>query len=272
MSERPTLLGILNITEDSFSDGGRYLAPQAALARARVLLSQGADILDLGAASSNPTAKPVMREVEIARLAPVIAEMKSKGAQVSVDSFAPEVQRWAMAQDVDYLNDIAGFPHPEIYADLARSRARLIVMHSLQGGPAAQRFSVPPDQILDKIMRFFDARLTVLERAGVNRARLIVDPGMGLFLGTCAEASYAVLRNIARLKTTFALPVLISVSRKSFLRRLTGRSPSEAGATSLAAELFAARQGADYIRTHDPAALRDALTVAAALDGQEPLA
>src|SRR3984957_15761283 len=135
--------GILKITADLFFDGGRYLAPEAALAQAHALAAGGADVLDLGAASSNPDAKPVAPELEIERLAPVVAALKSNGIAVSVDSFSPVVQRWALRQQVEYVNDIAGFPHTELYPELAASDAKLIVMHSVQGGPSARRMSVP---------------------------------------------------------------------------------------------------------------------------------
>jgi dihydropteroate synthase type 2 len=118
---------------------------------------------------------------------------------------------------------------------------------------------------MDRILVIFERRITALTKAGIARHRLILDPGMGLFLGTDKEASFTVLRGIPQLKRAFGLPILISVSRKSFLRRLTGKAPLEAGPASLAAELFAARQGTDCIRTHDPGALRDALTVWQAL-------
>jgi len=260
------LLGILNITEDSFSDGGRYLVPEAAVARGRMLAAEGADIVDLGAASSNPNAKPVAPEIEIARLAPVVRDLRLRGVPVSVDSFSPDVQRWALGQDVEFLNDVRGFPEPRLYDALAASRARLIVMHAVQEGARAERVAVDPAEILDRITTFFDRRLAALAGAGIARARIVLDPGMGFFLGTLPEASYTVLRNLPALKTALSLPILVSVSRKSFLRRLTGRAPRESGAATLAAELFAAAQGADYIRTHDPGALKDALRVRQALE------
>jgi len=272
VSVRPTLFGIVNITADSFSDGGRYLAPEAALAHSRALARDGADVLDLGAASSNPDALPVEAKVEIERLAPVVAALQAERKAVSIDSFSPEVQRWALGRRVDYLNDVAGFAQTELYPALAASNARLIVMHSVQGGAGTSRISVPPDEIMDCILRFFENRLAALEKSGVARHRLIVDPGMGFFLGNDPQASHAVLRGIGTLKSAFGLPVLVSVSRKSFLRTLTGRKPRESGAASLAAELFAARAGADYLRTHDPGAARDALLVSEVLDGGGRLA
>jgi dihydropteroate synthase len=262
MSAVPKVLGILNITDDSFSDAGKYLEPEVAIAHARKLAQGRADVIDIGAASSNPMSHGVAPELEIARLTPVVPVLKSEGIPVSIDTFAPPVQRWALAQDVDFLNDIQGFPFAEMYPELARSRAKLVVMHSVQGLGPATRVAVEPSEIFERVVRFFDQRFAALERAGVARERLILDPGMGLFLGTRREASFEILRRLSELKARFGLPVLVSVSRKSFLRTFLGRPPQEAGPASLAAELHAALvQGADFIRTHDPAALKDALAV-----------
>jgi dihydropteroate synthase len=260
-----TILGILNITEDSFSDGAKYLDPAAAIAHGRALAADGAAVLDLGAASSNPESKGVPPDVEIARLEPVVAALKDM--PLSIDTFSPPVQRWALAKGVAYLNDIQGFPDAELYPALAASLARLIVMHSVQARGAATRVDVPPGEIMDRLFRFFAARLAALEAAGVARGRLILDPGMGFFLGTNPKTSLTVLRRLPDLKARFGLPVLVSVSRKSFLRRLTGRDVAAAGPVSLAAELYAIRQGADYIRTHAPGPLRDALVFESVLNG-----
>lgn len=268
------ILGIVNITEDSFSDGGHYLAPEAAIAHARHLGGDGADVIDLGAASSNPDAKPVSPAVEIARLAPVVEALTREGIAASIDSFAPEVQRWALAQRAQYLNDIQGFPDEDMYPALAASDAKLIVMHSVQGRGPATRIRVPAETLMDRILFFFEARIAALTAAGVDRSRLILDPGMGLFLGSDREASFTVLRGIPDIRHALGLPLLISVSRKSFLRRLTGRSPLEAGPATLAAELYAVLKGADFIRTHEPGPLKDALAVWRALepetDGNSP--
>jgi dihydropteroate synthase type 2 len=261
-----TILGILNITADSFSDGGKYLEPAAAIAHGKALAANGADVLDLGAASSNPDAEGVPPDVEIARLAAVVPTLRGV-VPLSIDSYALQVQRWALGQGVDFLNDIQGFADPVLYPALAASRTRLVVMHSVQRMGRATRVDVSPAEIMARITAFFDARLAALETAGVARERLILDPGMGFFLGTHPETSLTVLRRLPELRARYHLPLLVSVSRKSFLRRITGRDASASGSASLAAELFAIRQGAEYIRTHAPEPLRDALAVTAALDG-----
>ncbi len=260
----PTILGIVNITEDSFSDGGRFLSTEAAIAHAKKLNEGGAAILDLGAAASNPDAKQIPPAAEIARLSHVVAALKKDKLTISIDTFSPEVQRWALAQGVDYLNDIHGFWEPDLYPALAASSARLIVMHSVQDKGRATRVETKPGEIVGRILRFFEARIAALETAGIVRNRLILDPGMGFFLGSEPLVSFEVLNRLPELKREFDLPLLVSVSRKSFLRKTTGRAAAEAGPATLAAELFAVFQGADYIRTHDPAALSDGLAVWAA--------
>ncbi len=249
------ILGILNITTDSFSDGGKFLTPEAALAQADRLLADGADIIDIGAASSHPDAAPVSPDVEIARLASVIPALHDSGASLSIDSFVPQVQAFALEQGVDYLNDIHGFAEPALYPALARSSANLIVMHAVQAQGIATRVDVPPDEIFGRILDFFETRLTALTAAGIARERLILDPGMGFFLGTNPQTSLTVLQRLPELAEAFGLPLLVSVSRKSFLKALPG-SPEEA---SVATELFAVAQGADFIRTHAPAPLAEGL-------------
>jgi dihydropteroate synthase type 2 len=255
------ILGILNVTADSFSDGGKYLDPAAALAHAETLARDGADIIDIGAASSHPDAQPVVPETEIARLAALVPVLRKKTLPLSIDSFSTVVQRWALEQGVDYLNDIHGFADPSLYPELAASGTKLIVMHMVQARGVAVKTDVPPPEILGRVTAFFDARIAALEKAGIARARLILDPGMGQFLGADPENSWILLRRIADLKKRYGLPVLISVSRKGFLRKLVGRPAAEAGAASLAAELFAEAAGADFIRTHAPAPLRDGIKV-----------
>ncbi len=264
----PAIFGIVNVTEDSFSDGGRFLAPAAALAHARALVAAGAQVVDLGAAASNVGAKPVAAAEEIRRLNPLISALQADGTAVSVDSFLPDVQRFALACGVDFLNDIQGFPDPSLYPELAATRCWLVVMHAVQGRGRAQQLELSADQVWDRIGTFFTGRIAALERAGIARERIIIDPGMGFFLSSRPEVSLQVLARLGELKRAFGLPVLVSVSRKSFLRAITGHSSAaELGAATLAAELYAAEQGADFVRTHDPGALADGLRVMAALRG-----
>ena len=260
------ILGILNITSDSFSDGGKYLEPHAAIFHAQALAQSGADIIDIGAASSHPDALAVAPEVEIARLQAVLPELKTRGLSLSIDSFATEVQRWALQQGIDYLNDIHGFPDAALYPELAKSDAKLIVMHMVQACGVAVRTEVPSSEIFGRITAFFDSRIAALTKAGIARERLILDPGMGQFLGTDPENSLIVLRRLPELKARYGLPLLVSLSRKGFLRKLVNRPVTEAGAASLAAELYAEAQGADYIRTHAPGPLRDAVKVMKTID------
>ncbi len=238
----PKIVGVVNITEDSFSDGARYIDPARAIACAQRLLSDGADLVELGPAASNPGAAAVTADEEIRRIAPVLDVLTERGATVALDSWQPQTQRYAIARGVAALNDIEGFAHPEIYPELARADCRLVMVHTIQGRGKADRRPGDPDKVLDLVSRFFDERLQVLEAAGVMRERVVLDPGMGLFLGSNPEPSLVVLGAI------------------------TGRAVGERGPATLAAELYAASKGADYIRTHDVAALRAGLDVHVAIE------
>ena len=261
------IVGVVNITEDSFSDGGSYLEPEAAIAHARGLRSDGADVVELGAASSHPDARRVSPDEERRRLAPVLEAIAGEDIAVSVDSTQPETQRLALASGAAFLNDVRGFPNPATYPTLAASDCRLVVMHSIEGREIATRVQTDPAMIWPRVEAFFEARLAALRAGGIEHERLVVDPGLGFFLGANPDPSVAVLGAIGRLRARFGTPVLVSPSRKSFLRALTGRSIAEIGPATLAAELYAARAGVDYIRTHDVRALSDALTVERALHG-----
>ena len=261
----PRIVGIVNITEDSFSDSGRYLDPAAAVAHARKLRAEGADIIELGPAASHPDSAPVSAAEEQRRLAPVLGQLAADGVPVSVDSFRPETLRFAISAGAACLNDIHGFGDPGLYPVLAASQCRLVVMHAVQEDGAATRVVTDPAAVRDGICRFFARRLAALQAAGIGRDRLVIDPGLGYFLGSTPGPSLAALAGIRELKAAFGVPVLVSPSRKSFLRALTGRDVTRSGPVTLAAEIFAAWQGADYIRTHDVAAARDAFTFLAAI-------
>lgn len=272
MRRSPRIVAIVNVTEDSFSDGGRYLAPEAAIAHARDLVAAGADWIELGPASSHPDAGRVTAADQIERLRPILGALREDATPVSIDATEPDVLRFAIEAGAGMLNDVRGFPDPDLQAELAGAEAALVVVHSLLSLDRATRDAASPDEVLASIDRFFDARLGALVRAGVSEDRLIVDPGMGFFLGSHPEASIAVLARLDALRARFGRPIFVSVSRKSFLREITGRPVGETGPATLAAELHAARSGADFIRTHDVSALRDGLAVQAALESASPSA
>jgi len=263
------ILGIVNVTRDSFSDGGKSLDPDAAVAHARRLVADGADVVDLGAESTHPDSEDVSAEEEIARLVPVIRPLKADGIRVSVDTYKPAVIRKLLELGVDYVNDITALRDPESIATVRGRDVKLIIMHSRAAAARAERAAADPATIVDEIIHFFEQRIAALTSAGIARQRLILDPGMGLFLGSNPEASLAVLRDLERLHR-FDLPLLISTSRKSFIGAVLAsteapRPVDQRGSGTLATEIWALMHGAAYIRTHDVRALRDAMTVISAI-------
>ncbi len=248
-----TVFGILNLTEDSFFDESRRLDPAGAVTAAIEMLRVGSDVVDVGPAASHPDARPVSPADEIRRIAPLLDALSDQMHRVSIDSFQPETQRYALKRGVGYLNDIQGFPDPALYPDIAEADCRLVVMHSAQrDGIATRTGHLRPEDALDEIVRFFEARVSALRRSGVAADRLILDPGMGFFLSPAPETSLHVLSNLQKLKSALGLPLLVSVSRKSFLGATVGLPVKDLGPASLAAELHAIGNGADYVRTHAP--------------------
>ncbi len=260
-----TVFGILNLTEDSFFDESRRLDPAGAVTAAIEMLRVGSDVVDVGPAASHPDARPVSPADEIRRIAPLLDALSDQMHRVSIDSFQPETQRYALKRGVGYLNDIQGFPDPALYPDIAEADCRLVVMHSAQrDGIATRTGHLRPEDALDE-MRFFEARVSALRRSGVAADRLILDPGMGFFLSPAPETSLHVLSNLQKLKSALGLPLLVSVSRKSFLGATVGLPVKDLGPASLAAELHAIGNGADYVRTHAPGDLRSAITISETL-------
>lgn len=267
--QAPKIVGIVNLTEDSFSDGGLYLEPAAAVEHARALLADGADVIELGPASSHPDAHPVSDAEERRRLEPVLDALQGDGTAISIDSCKASTQRLALERGVAYINDVLGFPDESVYPSLASSSCRLVVMHGMTAGERAVRERSDPGVIWDRIFSFFDSRVENLTGAGVAADRLILDPGLGFFLGDTPGPSLAVLSAIGRLGQRYRLPVMVSASRKSFLQNIVGRGAGSTGAATLAAELYAALSGVDFIRTHDVGALHDAMRVIEALKRAE---
>lgn len=259
------ILGILNLTRDSFSDGGRYLPIDAALEHARALLADGAAWIDLGAQSSHPDAETVSSAEEIARLTPVVDALVAQGAQLSVDTFEPAVMRHVLARGVRCINDITALSRLGAVEAVRDSDARVILMHSTSSASRAER-SVPSESDWPtRIVAFFERRIAELERAGLARERLVLDPGMGFFLSSEPGPSLAVLKHLPRLRA-LGLPLCVSTSRKSFIGSVLAREIDERGAGTLATELWCALQGVDWIRTHDVRALSDGLRILAAIE------
>ncbi len=198
------------------------------------MLRVGSDVVDVGPAASHPDARPVSPADEIRRIAPLLDALSDQMHRVSIDSFQPETQRYALKRGVGYLNDIQGFPDPALYPDIAEADCRLVVMHSAQrDGIATRTGHLRPEDALDEIVRFFEARVSALRRSGVAADRLILDPGMGFFLSPAPETSLHVLSNLQKLKSALGLPLLVSVSRKSFLGATVGLPKKDLGQRAL---------------------------------------
>lgn len=258
----PQILGILNITTDSFSDGGRFIRLEAANQHANQLAEDGADIIDIGAVSSNPEGDSTSIDEEIARIEQVLPAVIETNCAISIDSFKTETQRHFLhhSAQISYLNDISGFSNISFHSELADSNIKLIVMHSVQNGRATIA-DTSPESILPRLYTFFDERINQLLKAGISKDRIIIDPGMGHFLGKNPACSIEAIRAIPALKERYNVALLSSVSRKSFLGAITGKNVFERQAASLAAEICCLQFGANYIRTHEPNQLKDSTKI-----------
>ena len=255
---RPLVMGVLNVTPDSFSDGGRYLDPQAAIAHAHRLAAEGADILDVGAESTRPYggAVRISLEEERARLAPLLSDVIALGVPVSIDTLKAAVAAWALALGAAIVNDVWGLQGD---ADMARvvadHQAPVVVMHNRMSVDSAI-------DIVAEVTDFFRRSLDIAARAGIPRQRIVLDPGIGF--GKTAEQS---LTCIARLDAwrEFGVPLLVGASRKRFIRSVAPSEPMDRLGGSLAAHLLAVENGATIVRVHDVAATAQALAVASAI-------
>ena len=255
---RPLVMGVLNITPDSFSDGGRHLDPQAAMVHARRLAAEGADILDVGAESTRPYggAVRISLEEERARLAPLLSDVVALGVPVSIDTLKAAIAAWALDLGAAIVNDVWGLQGD---ADMARvvaeHQAPVVIMHN--------RMSVDPAiDIVAEVTDFFRRSLDIAARAGIPRQRIVLDPGIGF--GKTPEQS---LICIARLDAwrEFGVPLLVGASRKRFIHSIAPSEPMDRLGGSLAAHLLAVENGATIVRVHDVAATAQALAVASAI-------
>ena len=255
------IMGVINVTPDSFSDGGRYLDAGAAVAQGRRLAGDGAAILDVGGESTRPGAAPVDVLEELARVVPVVEGLAGLGARVSVDTMKLEVARAALGAGARYVNDVSAFRHdPGMAALVAESGAECCLMHML-GEPRTMQEAPRYDDVVDEVRAFLEERLAFAVAEGVPEQRIHLDPGIGF--GKTIEHNLALLRALPEL-ARLGRPVLVGVSRKSFLGRITGREAGDRVAATVAANVLAFERGARVFRVHDVAAVADGLAVAAA--------
>jgi dihydropteroate synthase len=258
----PRIMGILNVTPDSFSDGGEWFAFDQAVAHARELVAEGADILDIGGESTRPGAGPVAVDEEMRRVIPVVAALRDAGAQISVDTMKLTVAEAAVDAGATYVNDVTAFRHePALAGFVAERGCDCCLMHML-GEPRTMQENPVYDDVVDDVRAFLEERARFAVSAGVREERIMVDPGIGF--GKTLEHNLELLRRLDEI-VAIGFPVVVGTSRKSFLGRLTGREdPHERVAATLATSVLALERGARVFRVHDVAPTRDALAVATA--------
>jgi dihydropteroate synthase len=256
---RPLVMGILNVTPDSFSDGGWFLDPAKAVAQAAAMANDGADILDVGAESTRPYggAIPVSPDDELARLSPVLPAVVALGRPVSIDTIKASVAAWALDRGAQIVNDVWGLQRdPEMAALVAARGVPVVVMHNRESADAGI-------DIVADVMTFFSRSLEIAARAGIAREKIVLDPGIGF--GKTPEQSIICIAHLAEFGR-FGLPLLVGASRKRFINSVSPSSPDERIGGSIASHLAAVKNGAAILRVHDVAETTQALRVAAAIE------
>ncbi len=259
---RPLVMGIVNVTPDSFSDGGHFQQVGAALAHAEKLLADGANILDIGGESTRPGAAIVPEAEEIRRVIPVITALQALNVPLSVDTRKAAVMRAALDSGVDIVNDISALEEEGALALLAKSNAAVCLMHK-QGEPQNMQFTPSYTDVLAEVIDYLRQRRDAALAAGIAHQRLLLDPGFGF--GKSLEHNVALFRGLPQLLQSLATPLLVGVSRKSMLGQITGQAVQERMPASIAAALMAAQAGSAVIRVHDVRETVDALKVWRAL-------
>ncbi len=255
--DRPLVMGIVNVTPDSFSDGGRYVSTAAAIDHAHKLIADGADILDVGGESTRPGAQPVAMQEELERVLPVIEGLRGCTVPISIDTFKPAVMRAAIAAGASMVNDIDALQQPDALAAVAASDAAVCLMHK-QGAPQTMQRQPEYRNVVDEVANFLRARIAAAEAAGIARERIVIDPGFGF--GKTLAHNLALLRHLDAMRA-LGVPVLAGMSRKSMLGAITGRDVGERQAASIAAALIAVQRGAAIVRVHDVRETVDALKI-----------
>lgn len=262
----PLIMGIVNLTDDSFSNDGLHGNAQHAIEQGRRMVEEGAHILDLGAESSRPGATPVSAEAEQARLLPVIEGLRNCGVPLSIDTTKPEVMQAALAHGADMINDINALQAPGALDAVAASKAAVCLMH-MQGAPQNMQQAPHYEDVLGEVAAFLAQRVKAARAAGIGAQRIVIDPGFGF--GKTLQHNLDLLRGLDSIKSAMPerLPLLVGMSRKSLLGHLTGRSADQRVHASVAAAMLALARGANIIRVHDVAATRDALAIWKAVEG-----
>ena len=261
--ETPWLMGIVNTTPDSFSDGGKFVEPTAAVDWALRLVEDGADIIDIGGESTRPGADPVGADEEVRRVVPVIEQIaRHSNVLISVDTTKGVVARASLSAGARIVNDISGLTFdPEMTAVCAAAQAGIICMH-MRGTPQTMQNEPRYDDVVEEICRYLDERMLALAQQGISRECVAIDPGIGF--GKTAAHNLEILRNIAALRG-LRRPVCIGHSRKQFLKKLLGRPVDERLFATVGISVAVALQGAEIIRVHDVAATRDAILACRAI-------
>jgi len=257
-------MGVVNVTPDSFSDGGAFLDASAAIAQGMRLVDEGADMLDLGAESTRPGAAPVSEADELARLLPVLEGLADVPVPISVDTMKPGVMRAAIEHGAGMINDIVALAAPGAIGTVAASDAAVCLMH-MQGEPRTMQLDPTYADVVREVREFLEARIEACVTGGIAADRIVVDPGFGF--GKTVEHNLELLRHLD-VFARMGAGVLAGWSRKSSLGKITGRPTAERLVPSVAAAMLAAQRGATIIRVHDVAATRDALAVLAAVEGK----
>ena len=254
---RPLVMGIVNVTPDSFSDGGRHLLRDTAIAHAQQLIVEGVAILDIGGESTRPGAQQVSVQQELDRVMPVIEGLRGCAVPLSIDTCKPEVMRAALAAGVNMVNDINALQQAEALQAVVASDAAVCLMHK-QGQPQTMQVEPHYEDVLAEVLHFLQARVVAVESAGVARERIVVDPGFGF--GKTLEHNLTLLRNLQKF-SVLGVPLLAGLSRKSMLGAITGQDINNRMSASVAAALIAVQRGASIVRVHDVRATCDALQI-----------
>ncbi len=255
---RPLVMGVLNVTPDSFSDGGQYAALDSAITHAEQMIEDGVDIIDIGGESSRPGAPVLPLEEELRRVMPIIYALRDCGKPLSIDTYKPEVMQEAILAGVDLVNDINGFRDPRAVQLAANSDVALCVMH-MQNTPSDMQLNPEYGDVNEEVMDFLRQRVDALTAAGIERDRISIDPGFGF--GKTLQHNVDMLKNISNFQQQLQLPLLAGLSRKSMIGAITGKPVERRMAGSLGAALAAVAQGAKIVRVHDVAETVDALKV-----------